>query len=179
MSSLRNTCSRPCNRQENVDSADNLFATLHALNDIAASGWPVVFPVHPRTRAMLRALDAEHLLDALIAEEPYTYERFLALASHAAVLVSDSGGIRRRRRCSGARSSWSGTRPNVPRRSVPSPVWSPRRPSPRETSALLSTVTRTLADLDALPSPFGDGHATERIAEHIRSAVSTARDESA
>ncbi|MDF2509546.1 MAG: UDP-N-acetylglucosamine 2-epimerase, partial [Microbacterium sp.] len=46
-----------------------------------------------------------------------------------------------------------------------------------ETAALLSAVTSTLADLDALPSPFGDGHATERIAEHIRCAVSATRDE--
>lgn len=166
-------------RQENVDSADNLFATLHALNDIAASGWPVVFPVHPRTRAMLRALDAEHLLDALIAEEPYTYERFLALASHAAVLVSDSGGIQEE-------ATVLGRPVLVVRDSTerPEALGSfTRLVTPQtlatETSALLSTVTRTLADLDALPSPFGDGHATERIAEHIRSAVSTARDESA
>ncbi|MCQ9928584.1 UDP-N-acetylglucosamine 2-epimerase, partial [Staphylococcus aureus] len=34
-------------RQENVDSPENLLATLHAFNDIASSGWPVVFPVHP------------------------------------------------------------------------------------------------------------------------------------
>ncbi|MBT9410093.1 UDP-N-acetylglucosamine 2-epimerase, partial [Salmonella enterica] len=80
-------------RQENVDTPENLLATLRAFNAIAASGWPVVFPVHPRTRAMLTTLDATHLLDALIAEEPLPYERFLALAAHAALLVSDSGGI--------------------------------------------------------------------------------------
>ncbi|MDF2559386.1 MAG: wecB [Microbacterium sp.] len=166
-------------RQENVDSPDNLLATLNAFHEIAESGWPVVFPVHPRTRSMLTALGAEHLLDALIAEEPYTYERFLALASHAAVLVSDSGGIQEEATVLGrpvlvVRDSTE--RPEAlgsfTRLVTPQMLAS-------ETAALLSRVTSTLADLEALPSPFGDGHATERIAEHIRSAVSATRDESA
>lgn len=158
-------------RQENVDSPENLLATLDAFNRIAASGWPVVFPVHPRTRAMLTALGAEHLLDALTAEEPYTYERFLALASNAAVLVSDSGGIQEEVTVLG--------RPVLVVRDSterPEALGSfTRLVTPQtlaeETAALLSSVDETLAELDALPSPFGDGHATERIAEHIRTVV--------
>lgn len=158
-------------RQENVDSPENLLATLHAFNEIAASGWPVVFPVHPRTRAMLATLDAEHLLDALIAEEPLPYERFLALAAHAAVLVSDSGGIQEE-------ATVLGRPVLVVRDSTERPealgtftkLVTPQTLS-AEAAALLSAVEQTLAGLSALPSPFGDGHATERIAAHIESVV--------
>ncbi|PQZ52580.1 MULTISPECIES: non-hydrolyzing UDP-N-acetylglucosamine 2-epimerase [unclassified Microbacterium] len=158
-------------RQENVDSPENLLATLHAFNEIAASGWPVVFPVHPRTRAMLATLDAEHLLDALIAEEPLPYERFLALAAHAAVLVSDSGGIQEE-------ATVLGRPVLVVRDSTERPealgsftkLVTPQTLS-TEAAALLSSVEQTLARLSTLPSPFGDGHATERIAAHIESVV--------
>ena len=158
-------------RQENVDDPENLLATLHAFNRIAASGWPVVFPVHPRTRAMLTSLEATHLLDALIAEDPLPYERFLALAAHAAVLVSDSGGIQEE-------ATVLGRPVLVVRDSTERPealgtftkLVTPQTLA-AETAALLASVERTLERLDALPSPFGDGKATERIAEHIRVAV--------
>lgn len=158
-------------RQENVDSPENLLATLHAFNDIASSGWPVVFPVHPRTRAMLADLDAEHLLDALIAEEPFPYERFLALAAHAAVLVSDSGGIQEEAtvlarpvlvvRDSTERPEALGTFTKLV---TPQTLAA-------ETATLLADVENTLLALGSLPSPFGDGRATERIASHIHSVV--------
>lgn len=158
-------------RQENVDTPDNLLTTLHAFNEIAASGWPVIFPVHPRTRAMLTALDAEHLLDGLVSEEPYTYERFLALAANAALLVSDSGGIQEE-------ATVLGRTVLVVRDSTerPEALGSfTRLVTPQtlagEAAAVLSSVEKNLAGLVALPSPFGDGHATERIAEHIRSAI--------
>ena len=51
---------------------------------------PVVFPVHPRTRARLGGRPAPpglHLID------PVGYVDFLALERHAAAVVTDSGGI--------------------------------------------------------------------------------------
>lgn len=120
---------------------------------------------------MLATLDAEHLLDALIAEEPLPYERFLALAAHAAVLVSDSGGIQEE-------ATVLGRPVLVVRDSTERPealgsftkLVTPQTLS-TEAAALLSSVEQTLAGLSALPSPFGDGHATERIAAHIESVV--------
>ncbi|WP_061016039.1 MULTISPECIES: non-hydrolyzing UDP-N-acetylglucosamine 2-epimerase [unclassified Microbacterium] len=165
-------------RQENVDTPANLISTLHAFNEIAASGWPVVFPVHPRTRAMLTSLDAEHLLDALIAEEPYSYERFLALAAHAAVLVSDSGGIQEE-------ATVLGRPVLVVRDSTERPealgsftkLVTPQTLA-SEAAAVLADVEGTLEKLSALPSPFGDGKATARIATHIHSVVRLAAEES-
>ena len=164
-------------RQENVVTPEILLATLRAFNAIAASGWPVVFPVHPRTRAMLTSLDATHLLDALIAEEPLPYERFLALAAHAALLVSDSGGIQEE-------ATVIGRPVLVVRDSTERPealgaftrLVTPQELAPAA-SALLGAVEPTLARLATLPPPFGDGQATARIARHIRSTVASTRTE--
>ena len=164
-------------REREAAAAENLLATLRAFNAIAASGWPVVFPVHPRTRAMLTSLDATHLLDALIAEEPLPYERFLALAAHAALLVSDSGGIQEE-------ATVIGRPVLVVRDSTERPealgaftrLVTPQELAPAA-SALLGAVEPTLARLATLPSPFGDGQATARIAGHIRSAVASTRTE--
>jgi len=52
---------------------------------------PVVFPVHPRTRAMMESLDAEH--PGLLLCEPLGYLDFLSLLADSAAVLTDSGGI--------------------------------------------------------------------------------------
>jgi UDP-N-acetylglucosamine 2-epimerase (non-hydrolysing) len=51
----------------------------------------VVFPVHPRTRQRLTEFDMD--LSNLHLLEPLPYVEFLALQVHAAVVITDSGGI--------------------------------------------------------------------------------------
>jgi UDP-N-acetylglucosamine 2-epimerase (non-hydrolysing) len=51
---------------------------------------PVVFPVHPRTRARLAGMPERPGLHLL---EPLGYLDFLALESHAAAVITDSGGL--------------------------------------------------------------------------------------
>ncbi len=64
-----------------------------ALRDVARE-MPVVFPVHPRTRARLEAEDPS-LADApgVAMIEPIGYVEFLALIADAAGVLTDSGGI--------------------------------------------------------------------------------------
>jgi UDP-N-acetylglucosamine 2-epimerase (non-hydrolysing) len=55
---------------------------------------PVVFPVHPRTRARLAAEDASLArAPGLAMLEPVGYVEFLALVAHAAGVLTDSGGV--------------------------------------------------------------------------------------
>jgi UDP-N-acetylglucosamine 2-epimerase (non-hydrolysing) len=70
-----------------------LAVTADALRALAAQ-MPVVFPVHPRTRARLQAEDPT-LIDApgLSMLEPIGYVEFLALIAGAAGVLTDSGGI--------------------------------------------------------------------------------------
>jgi len=82
-------------RPSNVDSRDSASKVVDALR-VVATFWPVVFPVHPRTRAsferfgLLRELMAApgiHLI------EPLGYFDFIGLVETSRVVVTDSGGI--------------------------------------------------------------------------------------
>jgi UDP-N-acetylglucosamine 2-epimerase (non-hydrolysing) len=77
-------------RPSNVDDAGPLSRLMAALEKVAARV-PVVFPVHPRTRERIARFGIHHKRTMLI--EPLTYLPFLGLQRHAAVVITDSGGI--------------------------------------------------------------------------------------
>jgi len=77
-------------RPSNVDEPAMLERLMGALDRIAADV-PVVFPVHPRTRERLRAFGIGS--GRITLAEPLTYLQFLGLQRHAAVVITDSGGI--------------------------------------------------------------------------------------
>src|SRR6266516_2858953 len=54
---------------------------------------PVVFPVHPRTRAALETLAIDFDLERLRLLEPVGYVQFLSLVAASAGVLTDSGGI--------------------------------------------------------------------------------------
>src|SRR5262245_37467854 len=64
---------------------------MSALNDISAVA-PVVFPIHPRTRPHLQD-GAWKAASGLRIVEPLGYLDFLALEAHAALVLTDSGGV--------------------------------------------------------------------------------------
>ena len=76
-------------RPSNVDDPARLRAVVAALDD-AATRLPLLFPVHPRTRARLAG---SALSDRLIACEPLSYIDFVSLLCGARVAITDSGGI--------------------------------------------------------------------------------------
>jgi UDP-N-acetylglucosamine 2-epimerase (non-hydrolysing) len=78
-------------RQGLVDVAARLVETMEALGRVAAE-LPVVFPVHPRTRARLEALAVEPPAGVTLLP-PLPYRRFLSLQAGAAGVLTDSGGI--------------------------------------------------------------------------------------
>jgi UDP-N-acetylglucosamine 2-epimerase (non-hydrolysing) len=74
-----------------VDDLDLLAAALRSLEEVADS-IPVVFPVHPRTRARLETLGLAAVRGVLLLT-PQPYGRFLSLEADAAAVVTDSGGV--------------------------------------------------------------------------------------
>ena len=97
-------------RPSNVDNRDvfrNIIAGLEEL----ATDCPIVFPVHPRTRQRIREFGFEFNLggsakkqngnapgsgnwrDGILLTDPLGYLDFLCLMKHAALVVTDSGGI--------------------------------------------------------------------------------------
>jgi UDP-N-acetylglucosamine 2-epimerase (non-hydrolysing) len=79
-------------RPSNVDRPDTFREILGAVRQIA-SEMPVVFPVHPRTRGRLKEFDLDGELDGTVLTEPLGYIDFLSLTSHAALILTDSGGL--------------------------------------------------------------------------------------
>ena len=79
-------------RPANVDDPIALGRILSALARLAREV-PVVFPVHPRTRARLAHPDAARAASALRAVEPLGYLELLSLTSAAGVVLTDSGGL--------------------------------------------------------------------------------------
>lgn len=77
-------------RAENVDAPDRLAAILSGL----AVDVPVVFPVHPRTRAALERTGVA-LPANVVAIEPVGYLQMVALESRARAIATDSGGVQK------------------------------------------------------------------------------------
>jgi UDP-N-acetylglucosamine 2-epimerase (non-hydrolysing) len=80
-------------RQETVDVPDRLRAIVEGLNQVVVRlDLPLVFSVHPRTRAKLA--DAGVSLDERIQlHEPFSFSEFVKLESAARCVISDSGTV--------------------------------------------------------------------------------------
>jgi UDP-GlcNAc3NAcA epimerase len=148
-------------RAGNVDRPERLRALIEL---IAALPKPIVFPLHPRTRARLvqaGALAALQGEDGLTLTEPLGYVELAALLCHARAVLTDSGGIQKEAYLAG-----------VPCITL------------RDTTEWVETVQHgwnTLVDLNAQaalaalerqppaerPELYGDGHAAERCVEAI------------
>jgi UDP-N-acetylglucosamine 2-epimerase (non-hydrolysing) len=82
-------------RPSNVDDAERLARLVDVLSQIGGR-LPVVFPVHPRTRARL---EAAHVSESslkergLLLSQPLGYLDFLQLQDAAKVVITDSGGV--------------------------------------------------------------------------------------
>jgi len=82
-------------RPSNVDDASILTSMTRALRRIAER-IPVIFPVHPRTRARLEGCGLWKNLEnatGVNLTDPLGYLEFLGLTSRARVIVTDSGGL--------------------------------------------------------------------------------------
>ncbi len=139
-----------------------LFEAVAALNQVS-SVMPVLFPVHPRTRARLAGnaeLDENvHLVD------PAGYLEFLSLEADAGAVLTDSGGIQEE-------TSYLGIPCFTLRDNTERPVT-----IELGTNVLLGLDPARIAEIPAIiagqdpsdpppePPPLWDGHAAERIAE--------------
>jgi UDP-N-acetylglucosamine 2-epimerase (non-hydrolysing) len=82
-------------RPSNVDDSERLARLVQVLSRIAQQ-LPVVFPVHPRTRARLQAAqisEAALQQNGLFLSEPLGYLEFLQLQDAAKLVITDSGGV--------------------------------------------------------------------------------------
>lgn len=82
-------------RPSNVDEPEQLRAILEALAQVTPR-LPLLFPVHPRTRARFAQFGLQPLLDCipgLTLLPPLGYLSFLGLLEKARLVLTDSGGV--------------------------------------------------------------------------------------
>ena len=148
-------------RPSNVDDPVRLEGITDALIELAATS-PIVFPIHPRTRARLEAAGTLVTLEAagIVCAEPLGYIDFLSLQSGAGAIVTDSGGVQEESAALGV--TCYTFRPNTER-----PVTLTHGTNillgddPRELTAVRpSSFAPTPCAI-----PLWDGHAGERVAE--------------
>ena len=139
-----------------------LFEAISALNLVAAD-LPVLFPVHPRTRARL-AGEVE-INPNLKLVDPAGYLEFLSLETDAAAVLTDSGGIQEE-------TTFLGVPCFTLRDNTERPVT-----VNEGTNTLLGLDPARIAEIPGLitdtrlaapePPPLWDGKAAERIADQI------------
>lgn len=82
-------------RAENTDDPQRLTAIVDALKDVSKTA-RVVWPVHPRTRAVLKAGgQLDDLSKSVTLMEPVGYLDMVALEKYAALITTDSGGVQK------------------------------------------------------------------------------------
>jgi len=80
-------------RAQNTDDPERLGAVFAALRQIAEEQLPVVLPLHPRTQQQVMAAEIDTQGVRLV--EPVAYLDMLTLERHAAVVLTDSGGVQK------------------------------------------------------------------------------------
>lgn len=79
-------------RPSNVDDPLVLAEVLEALERLSHDV-QVLVPLHPRTRKRMEDAGLTPGSDGLVLTAPLRYKQFLALQSHAALVLTDSGGV--------------------------------------------------------------------------------------
>jgi UDP-N-acetylglucosamine 2-epimerase (non-hydrolysing) len=149
-------------RPSNVDDVERLAGLVAALERISAS-LPLVWPVHPRTRARLEALGQRSAGDGrLLLTGPLGYVEFLQLTDAARLVLTDSGGIQEETTVLGVPCLTLRTSTERP---VTVTLGTNRLVDPHDVAA----VEHATAEAVAAPMPYAarpllwDGHAAERI----------------
>jgi UDP-N-acetylglucosamine 2-epimerase (non-hydrolysing) len=152
-------------RPSNVDDAAMLGPMLHALGSISRR-LPIVFPVHPRTRARLDASGLDAALAAypgVRVVPPLGYVDMLGLMERAEVVLTDSGGVQEE-------TTFLGVPCLTLRERTERPATvsdGTNRVIGTQPERMITEVQRIL-DGDRLPQrcpPLWDGHAAERVVD--------------
>ena len=87
-------------RPSNVDHRETFVSILEGLEELS-NLYPIVFPVHPRTRKRISEFQLERSLRGIHLVDPLGYLDFLCLMKNARLVVTDSGGIQEETTCLG------------------------------------------------------------------------------
>jgi len=151
-------------RAENTDDPQRMRVIVAALKQ-AAERHTVVWPVHPRTRAVLAKAGAlDDLSRRVRIIDPLGYLDMVQLEKYAALIVTDSGGVQKeayfhRVPCVTLREETEWTE-------LVDAGWNRLAP-PVSEGAVVQALHAALAGTPADDALYGDGHAAVRIADAL------------
>lgn len=82
-------------RAENTDNKARLRSILNILDRIADKKSPVIFPAHPRTEKIMKALKYKPCSRSFRIIEPVSYLDMLMLEKNSKAVLTDSGGVQK------------------------------------------------------------------------------------
>jgi UDP-GlcNAc3NAcA epimerase len=151
-------------RQENTDNPARLAAIFKGLEKVAIE-WPVILPIHPRTRKKLETAGLSSALSKLITIDPVGYLDMVGLERGADIIVTDSGGVQK--------EAFFHKVPCVTLRDETEWVelveagWNRLVPPDSDTciaEAILAAFETSGSNIE----PYGDGNAAEKIAAALK-----------
>lgn len=154
-------------RALNVDTRESLEQLARLVESIPSmTGLPVVFPIHPRTKAKLEQFKIT--LDNVLLTEPLGYLNFLALEQLARFIVTDSGGIQEEA-CI-LRVPCITIRENTERPETVSV--GANRLVGLDLALFKQAVDSFMAEVPSWENPLGDGRTAEKIVEVLQLRLS-------
>ena len=147
-------------RAENTDSINKVREILNAFEKLDA---PVIFPVHPRTKGLVKTLKERHRYKNILFIETVGYLDMLYFVKNAKKVITDSGGLQKETYILGTpcitvrdQTEWVETlvgNHNI----LAKPV----------AEDIVDKVMNTTIDYDKKESYYGAGNAAEKICELI------------
>lgn len=151
-------------RAENTDHPQRLAAVVDAL-EATAQTTPVIWPLHPRTRAVLQQSGRrQSLAKHVTVIDPVGYIDMVQLEKHAALIATDSGGVQK--------EAFFYQVPCVTLRDETEWVelvesgWN-RLASPESGAVLAETIKSALGSTGRDVRPYGDGDAAIKIVDRL------------
>ncbi len=153
-------------RAENTDDASRLRTILEAVMRVGRQ-IPVLWPLHPRTRGVLRSVDLLALAESQVkVVEPLGYLDMVFAERHAAVIATDSGGVQKEAFFHGV--------PCVTLRGetewveLVSAGWN-RLVPPTDAEHVADMILAARGTRGEAVEPYGNGHAAEKIVACLES----------
>ena len=152
-------------RPQNVDDRDTLDSIL---NGLAAIGIPVIWPLHPRTRQRLQQFNLP-IPPSITAIDPVSYFDMLTLVHHAALLITDSGGLQKEAYI--LQTPCITVRPTTEWMETVTAGWNTLCPT--DTSTITYLAQDRIAASNTLPHPnlYGDGNTATLILDVLAQSL--------
>lgn len=156
-------------RPENTDTRRALIRVLDGLARIDA---PVTLVAHPRTLSAIERFSLSPMLAGLTVIPPVGHRELLEMAASARLIVSDSGGLQEE--CTVVKTPLLVVRRSTERPESVDAGFSELAGPDADIARLANRMLRDEDAVDRLRrqgSPFGDGHASARIAQIARAVA--------